>query len=290
VALSQLGERLGRLRLCVPDADDRMRSSLECHGQLTAVTVFADGDVLQLVDGFKRMRSAQRLGWTSLRVRVLGLDEAHATAAIGVLHEHRGLTELEEGWIVRALCREHGLSQGAVARLLRRHKSWVSRRRLLVESLDEGVQVDVRLGLLSPRSAIAVAALPRGNQRRAAELVIQRGMTTRQAEALVQQLHELASDDARELRMNEWPEANPSPCHHARPRSDRDQLLADIATLMRVGVRLEVRLLDMPIQVEGVDVAREALAGLAALLDTLRQAITRAQALQSEADATLAQP
>src|SRR5690606_5992317 len=117
----------------------RMRRFLEKRGQLTALTAFDDGGELELVDGFKRLRGARRLGWDHLRARVLDHDAPAATAVIVALHEQRGLSELEEGWIVRSLCREHGLSQGAVAHLMSRHKSWVSRRLLLVEALDEVV-------------------------------------------------------------------------------------------------------------------------------------------------------
>ena len=290
VALGDLGIRLSALRLCRPATDERMRCSLEQHGQLTEVTAFADGQHLQLVDGFKRLRASRRLGWTSLRVRVLGLDAPAATAVISALHEQRGLTELEEGWIVRSLCREHGLSQGVVARLVRRHKSWVSRRLLLVEALDAAVQADVRLGLLSPRSAIAVAALPRDNQRSAAELVMHRGMTTRQTETLVRRLRELDSDEARDAAMASWPETTGSSVDKKRPRSEREQQLADVAALMRIGVRLEVRLLEAPVALANAEVGREALSNLMGLLDTLGKTIRRALALQGKVDATLAKP
>ena len=289
VPLSELGLKLSALRLCQPAADENMRRSLERHGQLTAVTAFADGGHLQLLDGFKRLRAGHRLGWTSLRVRTLVCNEPTATALIGALHEQRGLTELEEGWIVRSLCREHGLSQGVVAQLLRRHKSWVSRRLLLVEGLEQAVQGDVRLGLLSPRSALSVAALPRGNQRRAADLVIERGMTTRQAETLVRQLCELDSNQARDTLMETWPESTPTPTAKARPRSEREQLLADVTTLKRVGVRLEVRLLASPVDTSQTGVVREALTELGALLNTLGKALQHALAAQDKVDATLAQ-
>jgi len=291
VLLGELGERLKRLRLYQPEVVDEMCRSLERHGQLSETVAFREGNGLQLVDGFKRLRAAQRLGWSRLRVHVLALDAACAKAIIGMLHEHRSLTELEEGWIVRSLCREHGLSQGAVSQLMRRHKSWVSRRLLLVEGLEESVQADVRLGLLPARSAIAVAALPRGNQRQAAELVVGRGMTTRQAEAMAQHLGELESDDARRQQMQRWPEPEPARAsNRPRPRTDREQLLADVAILMRVGVRLEVRLLDKPVQAEGAKLVRDALTELRPLLGTLMQAIARALSLQDRVDATLAQP
>lgn len=42
---------------------------------------------------------------------------------IAALHDPRGLTELEEGWLVGALYREHRLLQPAIAQRMGRHKS-----------------------------------------------------------------------------------------------------------------------------------------------------------------------
>lgn len=290
VAVAALGQRLSALRLCEPAADERIRRSLADSGQLSAVVAFLDGDQLELIDGFKRWRAARKLGWSSLQVRVLSVDELQATAVIAMLHEQQRLTELEQGWLIRSLCREHGMTQGAVAQLLRRHKSWVSRRLLLVEGLDDAVQADVRLGLLSPRSAVAIAVLPRGNQRQAALLVGERGLTTRQTETLVQKLRELDSDDARRERMAHWPDNTAKPEPQPAPRSDSEQLRADIAKLMQLGVRLEVRLYEMRLPQKGAGVIYEALAELAGMLDALSTVITRALAIKETIDATLQRP
>ncbi len=84
--LDALGDRLAKLRLCQPAVEEQMRRSLERRGQLTAVVAFSDGEMLQLIDGFKRLGAARLLGWTSLSVQVLEVDEATATAVVGTLH------------------------------------------------------------------------------------------------------------------------------------------------------------------------------------------------------------
>ena len=63
---------------------------------------------------------------------------------------------------MRSLYRDDGLSQGNIAELLRRHRSWVCRRLMLVESLESELQASVRLGLLAARAAVVLAALPPG--------------------------------------------------------------------------------------------------------------------------------
>jgi ParB-like chromosome segregation protein Spo0J len=286
VALKRLGKRLSALRLAQPAATERMRRSLDRQGQLTAVVAFDDGGKLELVDGFKRHRAAAQLGWSGLRVRVLPMQPAEAIAAIGTLHQRCGLTELEQGWMIRTLHRKHGLSQGAIGRLMSRHKSWISRRLMLVESLDEAVQADVRLGLLSPRAAVAVAALPRGNQRQAAKLVAQRGMTSRQAESMAQRLRELGSDKQREQLMGCWPDGPQRPAAKPpRQRSEAEQLMSNIAAIKRAAVRLEVRLASRPLATLGPAPAGHvlgALSELGAVLRALDGAIARAKLVDEE--------
>lgn len=187
VEIARLGDQHARLRLCGEEALRQMRHSLERHGQLTALVVYATAEGrLEIIDGFKRQRAAQQMGWTELRARQLGADVVAAAAAIVALNEGHGLTELEEGWLCRLLHRDHGLPQHEVGRWLGRHKSWVCRRLLLAEGLDGAVQAHVRLGLVAPRTASEIARLPRGNQLAAAEVVTRRGMTTAQTARLVQ--------------------------------------------------------------------------------------------------------
>lgn len=188
VPLTELGDRLAALRLFDATALASMRWSLSTHGQLSPLFAFKGGEGLEVYDGFKRLRAARGLGLRELRTVVMEVDIVEATVHMRELHAGRGLTALEEAWIVRSLHREHHLSQGAIATRLRCHKSWVCRRLMLVEALDTSVQADVRLGLLTPRAAVLVSALPRGNQSVASGAVIRRGLTVRQTAAFVREL------------------------------------------------------------------------------------------------------
>jgi hypothetical protein len=74
IAVTALGERLGALRLCEASALEGMRRSLARHGQMTAVVGFAAGELVEVIDGFKRLRAARALGWATLRTRVIEID------------------------------------------------------------------------------------------------------------------------------------------------------------------------------------------------------------------------
>lgn len=271
-SIAELGERLAVLRLCEAPALDAMRRSLDRHGQLTPIVAFAERDQIQTLDGFKRLRAARALGWPTVAVTIAEVaDGVDAKIRLAELHQHRGLTELEQGWLVRSLYRDDKLSQPEIARRLDRHKSWVCRRLILVEALDLAVQADVRLGLIAPRAAIALAALPRGNQVAASAVVIRRGLTVAQTERLVAELRE-QPEAARAgwiaQRLEAAPAA-PTPRPARTPRGEADGMVTDIATLVRVGARLQAQLLGTPLGALGAPAAEVVLDRLGALAPAL---------------------
>ncbi len=163
--VAALGERYRRYRLADPGAEDAMAWSLRSYGQASPVTACWRDGRAELLDGFKRRIAATQVGWSTLSVRVLDVDERLAKAAIfGLNSVGRRPGELEEAWLVQALVRDDGLTQVEAAQLLNKHKSWVCRRLALLERLSAEAQTDLRLGLLSPGLARQLTRLPTGNQ------------------------------------------------------------------------------------------------------------------------------
>lgn len=253
VAIATLGERLSALRLCEAEAVTAVRRSLDQYGQLAAVTLFAERDGLQIIDGFKRVRAARALGWSTLLARVDEVGAIDAKLRLRELHDRRGLTELEEAWLVRSLYRDDRLPQSEIARRMHRHRSWIWRRLMLVESLDPLVQTDVRLGLIAPRAAVAVGRLPRGNQQAASAVVMRRGLTVRQTEVLVDDALGLPDDAARAAllaRRLDGPagSAPPGPRPSRARRNEADWMSLDIVRVRDLAARLEARLLSTPLE------------------------------------------
>jgi ParB-like chromosome segregation protein Spo0J len=278
VEIAALGERLSVLRLCEADALTTMRRSLEQHGQLAALTLFTEASGLEIIDGFKRVRAARALGWTVLLARTDDVGAIEAKLRLRELHDRRGLTELEEAWLVRSLYREDRLPQPEIARRMNRHKSWVWRRLMLVEALDPLVQIDVRLGLIAPRAAVAVSRLPRGNQQAASAVVSRRGLTVRQTEALVDEALSAQAPGAREAllaRRLDGPAPGgtpPGPRPARATRSDADWMSLDILRVREIAARLEARLLSTPLDVfapAAAELMRDALARLVPVLRAL---------------------
>ena len=253
IEVAQLGERLAVLRLCEPSALAAVRRSLEQHGQLTPLLLFADAGGLQIVDGFKRVRAARALGWLRLAVRIDEVGPIDAKLRLLEVHGGRALCELEQAWLVRSLYREDRLTLPQIALRMGRHRSWVWRRLMLVESLEPVVQNDVRLGLIAARAAVAVSRLPRGNQQVASEVVVRRGLTVRQTELLVEEILGECEPAAREALIarrldGPAPQQAPGPRPSRAIRSEADWMSADILRVREVAARLEARLLATPLE------------------------------------------
>jgi len=186
IAVSGIGERYGVFRIVSPRADTAMVQSIRKYGQMMPVICVKGEGGLELIDGFKRLRACRRLNQTTLRVKTMGVSGRVCKAAIIQLNgSGRSINEMEEALVLQSLHRDDGLTQVEIAALLGRDKSWVSRRISLIERLSEEVQEDIRLGLISVITGRELAKLPRGNQKEAAQTILKRRYTTREAAKLI---------------------------------------------------------------------------------------------------------
>lgn len=186
-----ISERYGEYRLIRPNAEKQMLTSLQRYGQISPVVVSkSKGGLFDLVDGFKRLRASRQIAkMNTLRAHVLPLNTRAAKAAVLYLNwGSRSVSDLEEGWVIHALCSEDGLTQVEVGALLGRDKSWVSRRLSLVQRLSEEVQEQIRLGLLSGTAGRELARLPRGNQNDVLKAIETHRLCSREVSSLVKVL------------------------------------------------------------------------------------------------------
>jgi hypothetical protein len=211
--------------------------------------------VLVLWDGFKRLAWLLAQGTERASVAVLSLSRAEALTAMARAHAgRRGLTALEEAWIVKGLHQDEGLEQTEIAARLGRHKSWVCRRLALTTRLEEKVQDDVRLGLIPPSTAREIVRLPRGNQAQAAEAICRHGLSARESRGLVGVLRQARPEERRAIledpRPKLFPAPRPSgPARSAGPAPDprlgrsANRIRAEILNIHGAVLRLEALLL-----------------------------------------------
>jgi len=186
IAVSKIGERYGAFRIVSPRGDAAMMKSIRKYGQMSPVVCVKWEGGYEMIDGFKRLRACRRLNQGTLRAKTMEVSARVCKAAMIQLNwSGRSINEMEEALVVQSLHREDGLAQIEIAALLGRHKSWVSRRISLIERLSEEVQEDIRLGLISVITGRELAKLPRGNQKDAADAIVKRRYSTREAAKLI---------------------------------------------------------------------------------------------------------
>ncbi len=186
IGVSEIGERYGVFRIVNPRADAAMVKSIQKYGQISPVVCVRAEGGYQMIDGFKRLRACRRLDKTTLRAKTMEVSGRVCKAAIIQLNlSGRSISEMEEALVLQSLYREDGLTQVEIAALLGRDKSWVSRRISLIERLSEEVQEDIQLGLISVMTGRDLAKLPRGNQKEAADAIVKRRFSTREAAKLI---------------------------------------------------------------------------------------------------------
>lgn len=164
VGVPKLDLRYSGLRTLSEVSIRSMVRSMEKQGQLTPIVVAAEGSGFILIDGFKRQRAAEILGLGTLMVVVVRGEQALMKAHMYLLNKKGGFSTVEEGMLIRELVENDGLSQAEVAAILDRHKSWVSRRLEMIRRLSGQIVEDLKLGLIPPGSAKALARLPQSIQ------------------------------------------------------------------------------------------------------------------------------
>ncbi len=190
--LSRIDTEFARYRLMIPGAEKAMTRSMEQYGQISPVIVGRPVEShYPLVDGFKRLRAAHKLGCATLKASVLGVGlRALKVAMIQLNRKARSIAGLEEAMIVHSLHREDHLSQVEIAVMVGRHKSWVCRRIAMIERLNEEVLEQIRLGLVNVTIGRALTQLPQGNQVKALGTIQKHRMCCRESAKLVALLQE----------------------------------------------------------------------------------------------------
>ena len=152
IELHQLDHKYERFKVRNPKEEKRIVGTMAQQGQFSPVIVVgaADGHGKYVViDGFKRVRAAQKVGLDSVEAVVWEHSEVDALVLMHTLQRPRERSALEDAYLIRALHDEHGLSQTAIGARLGRTQGWVSRRLALVKELPEWLQEHVRKGELS---------------------------------------------------------------------------------------------------------------------------------------------
>jgi ParB family transcriptional regulator, chromosome partitioning protein len=166
-----------------------LAESIAAHGLLQPVVIRKLAGRYQLIAGERRLRAAQKAGWTDVPVNIIEADDRQ-TAELAIIEnlQRKDLNALEKAASFQRYLEEYGCTQDELARRLNMDRSTIANLIRLLE-LPDGVQNSLRRGDITPGHARAL--LPLGDEREQIDFctrIQQEGLSVRQTEAMVQQM------------------------------------------------------------------------------------------------------
>jgi len=165
-----------------------LADSIRSQGIVQPIVVRPEGGHFELVAGERRWRAAQIAGLQKIPAVIRDLDGKSA-AAIALIEniQREDLNPLEEAHAFLRLIDEFDLTHQQVADSVGRSRASVSNLLRLLDLADP-VKGLVNRGLLDMGHARALLGLIRHDQIEVANIVVNRGLSVRQTEALVKQV------------------------------------------------------------------------------------------------------
>ena len=166
-----------------------LADSIRQHGIIQPLTVrkLASG-YYQIIAGERRWRAARLVGLQEVPVVVIEADDRKAAELAMIENLQReDLNPMEEAQGYQTLIQQYHMTQEEAAQRVGKSRPAVANALRLLD-LDPSVQQRVTEGQLSAGHARALVPLPPALQRKAADAVVQDGLSVRQTEALAKRL------------------------------------------------------------------------------------------------------
>ena len=167
----------------------QLAESISQHGIIQPLTVRKlSSGYYQIIAGERRWRAARLAGLKEVPVVVIEADDRKAAELAMIENLQReDLNPIEEAAGFRTLITQYHMTQEEAANRVGKSRSAVTNALRLLD-LDASVQKLVQDGILSAGHARALVVLPVSLQIRAANAIVEGGVSVRQTEALVKKL------------------------------------------------------------------------------------------------------
>lgn len=146
VEIADLDPRYESYRLKSPAFERKLLASIMEHGIEEPVEGVTVQGRMVVLNGFKRLRCARKLGIGHVPYKSLGEDEAMGILAVLRMSSQRSLSIVEQARFIDELHVRHEMSVAEIAETLSRSKSWVTMRLGLIEEMSETVREKVFSG------------------------------------------------------------------------------------------------------------------------------------------------
>ena len=176
---------------------EQLAASIAESGVIQPIIVQKKNDGYRIVAGERRWRAARQAGLTVIPAIVRDLtDKETLEQALIENIVREDLNPIEEAYAMQNLLKTHKLTQDKLAKELGKPRATIANTLRLI-NLDESIQEFIKHGDLSEGHAKVILSLKdKDEQRRAADVILQKEMNVRQAEAYVRKLIEAKENPA----------------------------------------------------------------------------------------------
>jgi ParB family chromosome partitioning protein len=186
-----------------PESLQELADSIKVQGVMQPIIVRSISDKkYEIIAGERRWRATQLAGLDDIPVLIKNVSDESAIAMALIENIQReDLNPIEEAMSLARLQQEFELTQQEVATAVGKSRSTVANL-LRLMSLEEDVRRLLEHGDLEMGHARALLALAEGEQSRGARIVVAKGLSVRQTEALVRSLLEKPTHPAPEKKID----------------------------------------------------------------------------------------
>ena len=170
---------------------DQLAASIAESGVIQPIIVQKRPNGYRIVAGERRWRAARQAGLTVIPAIVRDLTDSQTLEQALIENIVReDLNPIEEAYAMQNLLKAHKLTQDKLAKELGKPRATIANTLRLI-NLDESIQEFIKHGDLSEGHAKVILSLKdKDEQRRAADVILQKEMNVRQAEAYVRKIIE----------------------------------------------------------------------------------------------------
>ncbi|MBO4799073.1 MAG: ParB/RepB/Spo0J family partition protein [Lachnospiraceae bacterium] len=218
------------------DALQELADSIKENGVIQPIIVQKKGSGYRIVAGERRWRASRLAGLKVIPAIVRELtDQQTMEQALIENLQREDLNPLEEAYAMQNLLKTHKLSQEQLAKRLGKPRATIANTVRLI-NIDESLQDFIRNGDLSAGHAKALLSLKDPeDQRKAADVIIAKDMTVRQAEEYVK----------RYLYLLENPEVTTKPKKEVNSQFQLSTKEVEVKLKKSLGSKVKLKVADM---------------------------------------------
>lgn len=162
-----------------------LAGSIKRDGQWNPIIVKKNSIGYDLIAGECRLRATQKLGYGTIKARILDIDDEEAyLLALKTNVLRRDMNPIEEGSGIKKLI-EKGWSKEKIAKELNKSSSWVYSREKLFRNASDGLKNAIIQQIIPLTYAIEISELPEGLQGPVVEKTIRHRLNFKEVDFLV---------------------------------------------------------------------------------------------------------